>query len=423
MNRLIFKHLFFILTMVFPSLGFCQSGKMLITNSSGVSLQAEPVVLTRKTVESFVEIPTSNSKAMLVRVKGKDIPAQLDDLDRDGQWDELAFQLDIERNSSVEIRLKWIDTAEVPRFDRRVMAFLGVSDRQDGKFESRSFEVSPENWQAREQPPRYHLEGPVWENDKVGFRYFFDSRHRPEFFGKRTTRLILDSIGLSNTHFSQLQNWGMRVFDSDAGLGIGGLALVEKGEVFPIRKSEPVQFIQIANGPCRAMFDLVFENWKVNGNSYQLRQRISIWTGKYGYKNEIMLSGFTGPRTLAVGIGGPKVEAQPVYKSLSANWSGFFTHGRQSENGDVVGLGFLMETKGFDGFAETQRYQPLPKNDDSLSHSHFVQLKVRSGVPTEVYVFGAWEKTDLKFGNTRYFLDLLQEEADRKEVVLIFTEK
>ncbi|HRH36356.1 MAG TPA: DUF4861 family protein, partial [Catalimonadaceae bacterium] len=141
---------------------------MLITNNSGVSLLAEPVVLTRKTVESFVEIPTSNSKAMLVRVKGKDIPAQLDDLDRDGQWDELAFQLDIERNSSVEIRLKWIDTAEVPRFDRKVMAFLGVSDRQDGKFESRSFEICPENWQAREQPPRYHLEGPVWENDKVG---------------------------------------------------------------------------------------------------------------------------------------------------------------------------------------------------------------------------------------------------------------
>jgi hypothetical protein len=50
-------------------------------------------------------------------------------------------------------------------------------------------------------------------------------------------------------------------------------------------------------------------------------------------------------------------------------------------------------------------------------------MKVRSGVPTEVYVFGAWEKTDLKFGNTRYFLDLLQDEADRKEVVLKFTEK
>jgi hypothetical protein len=69
-------------------------------------------------------------------------------------------------------------------------------------------------------------------------------------------------------------------------------------------------------------------------------------------KNEIMLSGFTGPRTLAVGIGGPKVEAQPVYKSLSANWSGFFYPWQAKRKWRCSGPGFFDGNKGFDGFAE-----------------------------------------------------------------------
>lgn len=407
----------------FAVFSFGQTGKMQVTNSSGVSLQMEPITLNRKALEAFVEIPKAKNKTLLVRVNGNDLPSQLDDLDGDGEWDELAFQLDMERNSTLEIKFKWVEISEAPQYERRTLAFLGVSDRQDGKFEDRSFEICPESWQAREQPPRYHMEGPVWENDKVGFRYFFDPRNRPEIMGKTTSRLVLDSLGRANTNLNRIQTWGMRVFNSESGLGVGGLALIEKGEPFPIRKSDPVQFIRLANGPCRAVFDLIHENWNVNGNRYQLRQRISIWSGKYWYKNEILFSGFIGPRTLAIGIGGPKMEVQPIYKTLTKNWSGFFTHGMQSENSDGLGLGFLLATRNFDGYGETPRFDPIPKSDDSLSHSHFAQLKVKSGIPIEVYVFGAWEKTDVKFGNTRYFIDLLQEEADKKEVDLKFSEK
>lgn len=411
-------HLFFAI----PAL-YAQSGKMVITNESGVSMTAEPVTLSRSSVAEFVDIPSSESKWLSIRIKGKEIPSQLDDLDRDGQWDELAFQIDIERNSTLELKLKWVEKSEQPIFPKRVEAFLGVSDNQNGKFESRQMEICPENRVAREQPPRYHMEGPVWENEQVGFRYFLDPRNRPDVFGKRKPKLILDSIGLTNTHFGKPQPWGMQILNSEGSLGAGGVGLLEKGEVLPIRKSEPTQFVLLSDGPCRAMFDLIFENWDINGAKYQLRQRISIWAGKYWYKNELLLSGFTGTRTLVVGMGGEKIQNQAVYKSLSANFATIYCHDQLSENKDFLGLAILFPSKVFDGYGETPSYKPFPTGDDSLSNSQFVQLKAKSGQPIEVLVFAAWEKSDVKFSNTRYFLDIVQEEADKKEVVLKFASK
>lgn len=108
-------------------------------------MTAEPVTLSRSSVAEFVDIPSSESKWLSIRIKGKEIPSQLDDLDRDGQWDELAFQIDIERNSTLELKLKWVEKSEQPIFPKRVEAFLGVSDNQNGKFESRQMEICPEN--------------------------------------------------------------------------------------------------------------------------------------------------------------------------------------------------------------------------------------------------------------------------------------
>lgn len=420
MNRL-FAFTLFLLWIPFWS--GAQSGKMVITNSTGVTLTEEPVILSRLALAQFVDIPNSNGKFLLLRQNGKEIPSQLDDLDRDGQWDELAFQLTLERNSQVEIKLKWVEKEELPNFPRRVQAFLGVSEKRDGNYESRTMEFCPENLIPGEQPPRYHMDGPIWENDKVGFRYFLDPRNVADVFGKTTATLKLDSIGLSNTHFTRKQAWGMRILDAESGLGIGGLALVEKNVPNPIRKTEPTQYFLLANGPCRAVFDLISENWEVNGTKYQLRQKISIWAGKYGYQNEILLSGYVGIKTLAVGLGGPKIMEQATYKTLNPLFSTLFLHGPQSENKDMLGLGIMFSGKAYDGYGETEKYDHVPQSLDSLHNSHFVQLKVKSGQPVTVYVFAGWEKSEPKFSNARYFLDSIQEEADRKEVVLKFSNK
>lgn len=402
---------------------WAQSGKLVVTNATGVTLKEEPVILPRASVSQFVDIPDSKSKILILRQNGKDIPSQLDDLDGDGNWDELAFQINLERNSKEEIKLKWVEKSEAPSFPRRVHCYLGVAENQDGKFESRNMEICPENRIPGEQPPRYHMEGPVWENEKVGFRYFLDQRNSIDVFGKNLPRLLLDSVGFSNTRFNLMQSWGMRIWNAEGSLGFGGIALMDKGLPQPIRKTDPVMFTKLADGPCRAMFDLTFENWRVNGQTYQLRQRISIWAGKYAYQNEILLSGFTGIKSLAVGLGGPEISETATYKTLTNNYQCTFIHGKQSLNKDFLGAGLLFSGRTYDGIGETERLPFIPHSLDTLSHTHFAQLKIKSGQPLSVTLFCGWEKSEAKFSSARYFLDYIQEDADSREVVLKFSDR
>lgn len=400
---------------------FGQSGKLVITNNSGVSRTEDPVVISRQEMSELIDIPNSGKKLAL-SIKGKPIPAQLDDLNQDGKWDELAFQLDIDRNSKVEIKMKWVDPEDEPVFPKRVQLWFGVSENRDGKYQSVTRETRPDVWTPGMQPPRYQMEGPSWENEKVGFRQYFDSRNQKDVFGKTKPGLVLDSVDRFYKDFHKPGPWGMDVLNTESSMGAGGFAMMDKGIPAPLVNTEYVRYQQIAYGPARVMFDVVYEGWDVKGSKYNVRERVSIWAGKYWYKNEMVFTGFTGEKEIAVGISASRKEVQPIYKTNNRAFTSLCSHDRQSENDDMLGMGLLFSTKIFGGYGETPRFDPLPKRD-SLSHSIYATLKIRSGQPIEYQFFACWEKSELKFGNAKYFTDTIQDEADRNEYPLLIGNK
>ena len=404
-----------------PFSGFGQSGRLVVSNNSGVSRMGEPIVVSRQALADFVDIPSGN-KRLTLSLKGNPIPAQLDDLNQDGLWDELAFQINIERNSTAEIKLKWVDPEDVPVFPKKVQAWFGVSENQDGKFANAQRETRPDKWTAGMQPPRYQMEGPAWENDKVGFRQYFDWRNQKDVFGKKVANMVLDSVDAAYKDFHHISRWGMDVLETGSTLGAGSIAIMNKGEPVALHQTEYTHYQQIANGPARAMFDITYEGWNVAGQKLNVRERISIWAGKYWFKNEVTVSGFNGDRELAVGITNLKNPAQPVYKTNNLSVMSLCTHARQSEAGDMLGLGLLFHPKVFTGYGETPRYEVLPKMD-SLSHTFYATLRIRGGQPVEYLFFAAWEQSDPKFGNAKYFADIVQEEADSREYPLTIGKK
>jgi hypothetical protein len=88
----------------------------------------------------------------------------------------------------------------------------------------------------------------------------------------------------------------------------------------------------------------------------------------------------------------------------------------------MLGIGLLFSNAVFNGYGEAPRL-PVNPGLDTLSDSYFAKLKIRGGQPVEYLTFAAWEKTDPKFANSRYFLDVIQEEADRKANPLIISKK
>ncbi len=400
---------------------FSQSGKCVIHNNSGVSRKEDPITISRETLGSFVSIPDGD-KFLIVSENGKEIPSQLDDINGDGKWDELAFELDIERNSKKEIRFKWVDSEKAPNYPKRTQSWFGLSENRDGKFKPVTSENRPESWTPQQQPPRYQMEGPGWENDKVAFRNYFDSRNGIDIFGKTTSKMVLDSVDGSYRDYHKMCPWGMDILKVGASLGAGGFALIDLGRPVPMQQTASASFRQIANGPVRSMIELSYEGWNVGGQTCNVRQRISIWAGKYWYKNEVVINGFSGEKELAVGIVNIKNPNPAMYLTNNPAFNSLCTHGKQSENADMLGMGLLFSSKVFNGYGEAPRIEPFPKAD-TVSHTYYAKLKIRSGQPVEYQFFAGWEKSEVKFANAKYFTDLVQEEADRKEFPLLIQAK
>jgi len=408
--------------LLIPSLSvFAQSGKFTITNSSGVSPKEDPIVISRQDLSGYIEIPTSN-KALVLSIAGKEIASQLDDLNGDGAWDELVFEVDIERNSKLDVKLKWVDAEKAPAFTKRTQSWFGVSENRDGKFKPVTTENRPDWWTPQQNPPRYQMEGPGWENDKVGFRNYFDARNAMDIFGKVTSKMAMDSVDGSYQDYHKMCSWGMDILKVGSSLGAGAFAIIEKGAPFPMQQTNVSSFRQLANGPIRSMIELTYEGWNVGGNLYNVKQRVSIWAGKYWYKNEVTVAGFTGDKEIAVGIVNLKNPGQPIYANNNLAYTSLASHGKQSENEDILGMGLLFSSKYFAGYGEAPRIMPFPKKD-TVTHTWYAKLKIRSGQPVEYQFFACWEKSETKFANTKYFTDVIQEEADRKEFPLLIGKK
>src|SRR5699024_9483422 len=115
----------------------------------------------------------------------EEVPFQLDYLDGDGQWDELALIYSLAANSSSSLFIK--ERTDTSSFKDRAQVWFAKRDSASGIDNELGFEVRPEWYQRIMSPPFYYqFEGPGWENDKIGFRLYFDERNGIDIWGKQT---------------------------------------------------------------------------------------------------------------------------------------------------------------------------------------------------------------------------------------------
>ena len=146
------------------------------------------------------------------------------------------------------------------------------------------------------------MEGPCWENDKAVFRNFFDARNTNEVFGKLTNQIIVDTLGQSGSDFHSLGPSVMNILHAGPSMGLGGIALIHNGLPIPLRSTTSAFYREVSVGPVRSVIELIYEGWQVENQNLNVKERISIWAGKYWFKTEVVITGFTGDKEIAVGI-------------------------------------------------------------------------------------------------------------------------
>ena len=406
------KYVLFVVALLAIQNIVAQNGFFKIKNSTRDTRNQELIVLSRKQIEKkmgklnkghFVNV-TSNNKPIVV---------QFDDLNTDGVWDELCFQKTLGPKEKVIIELSLENTKPkahtVNTRARHRRKNIDNSFGEDLKKDSIPAGQKGADFSKVKLPP-FLTEGPAWENDKVGFRIYFDIRNAKDIWGKITSDLVLDKVGIDpNDNYHEKSAWGMDILKVGTSLGAGGLAIKfdhQKKDTIVRLGGEGmggVVYEKIADGPVRSIIRLQYPSWTI-GRDYppvSLVEEISIWGGQYYYQSQITINHAPKGASLIVGLVNLKSKELNQRKDKGARY--IYTFSRQSENNDNLGLAILLP-KGECYFVGT-----TANANTDVQNTHYVAFPIKSNETKAFRFLAGWEKSSIEFAQEQGFKDYVSD--------------
>lgn len=381
--------------------------RITLTNPDELALVDKGIRIARS------EIPGAPDKNVFpLLTSGNDtIPAQLDDLNGDGEWDELFFVANLESLGTLTLELSWTKTALT--FPPRTSVRFGKRDGPDLPVKPLTADtLLPQDIHARLGYQPYQTDGPSWENDKVGFRHYFDGRNSKDLFGKTTAAMMPESVGIGadggvEDNYHTMADWGRDILSVGNSVGIGGINLMIGDSLSRIGSAagdtvtnvERSTFNIVKEGPVRSILDFNYFNWTPLDRTYQVHERVSIWPGMYAFQNTVSVAGLQGDESLLVGLVNSNTRNSLKEITVVDKYVVLLTHDQQTYDREWwLGLALILPE---DVYIESGE---APKSG-IFSNSYYGKLKVEEQVPITYYAVGCWELSDEGFRDPIYFED------------------
>lgn len=406
-----------VITIAFQS---CQTSEkentgitFLLSNPSTIELVDKGVKIAR------TEIDFDSSKAVYPLIKtasGEIIPSQLDDIDGDGEWDEIFLVWNFAPNEEIEISLAWVEEAR--EYEKRTAVRFGKRDAIDQAVTSKKGDVLLADELPRSigyQP--YQTDGPSWENDKVGFRHYFDGRNSKDLFGKKTSAMSPKDVGVNSKgevedNYHTMEDWGRDILAVGNSVGLGGFTLLKDDKparlgvlvTDSVNNIEKSTFKILSEGSVRSIIHFEYNNWDAFDRKYpKVEEKVSIVPGMYGFKNEVKFDGLQGDEHIAIGL--VNIHNDKGIKQIDdfEDWVVLMTHDAQGyEKEWIIGMALILPKAQFIEMIEAPQ-------EGNVTDSYLAKMKTVNNEPIEYYAIGAWELSDEGFREAAYFEQYLRD--------------
>ncbi|PTN09221.1 uncharacterized protein DUF4861 [Mangrovibacterium marinum] len=407
--------------------GSCAKEKQLVVeNPIDRSRTDELLVLDRQQIDSSFPAPEAGMLPLVLN--GNDtLASQVDDLDGDGTWDELAFLVNFQPNEKLTLQLAYVPADAYPRFEKRTNMRLGI-EQEDGTYKEVDYYRAP----SASEPFKIIAQGESvsWENDKMGFRTYFDCRNVKDLFGKLKPGLIIDKIHTpAMGSYHQLADWGMDVLHCGNSLGSGGLAMLENDSLYRLGSTETYEYQKITEGPVRSVCELKYGGWKVADQNLAAVERISVFPGKYWFQSDVTVSGFEGQKQLVTGIVTSYLTTEPEHFKANADYDAIATLDQQSENKDELGMAVVLKADEVTTVARStdvnyfDQYPTVPEKGFSnvISETYYVAQKISNDNPARHYFAAVWGLENPEWKEMANFKAYLSSEAEKWSNPIVVT--
>lgn len=334
----------------------------------------------------------------------KNLPFQLIDEDKNGMPEMILVSTDLKPGEEKTVRVDFSKNQSNANFQKRTQA--EISHRTGGDWKERKY-VGGDSWQNVTDftaPPEHtdhsyfiRYEGPGWESDKVGYRFYLDWRNAVDIFGKKTSEPVLQKVGLDGfDSYHEPADWGMDILKVGKSLGIGAIGFWENNKATRIEKTSNLKCEILQNGNLQSKIRTTYSDWEINDIKTTLTSDLTIKAGSRLTRQNISLTETLS--NLCTGI--VKHDAAVFLSQMpndNSSWGYIATYGKQSLADDNLGMAIFFQKENFMEITEDE-------------HSHIVVLKP-SDNHLEYYFAAAWEQEPEGIKNQKSFENYLENQT------------
>lgn len=305
------------------------------------------------------------------------------------------------RSSNVFLLLKG-NTDEYPK-----RTYAELAHKIGGQFNGNTYEggfswVKPNYMKVpgtfRDHAYYIKYEGPGWESDKVGYRFYLDQRNAIDVFGKKTPGIVLPGTGIDGyDSYHNMSDWGMDNMKVGKALGIGSIAFWDGQKAVRVENRDSAVCFIPTDGKIRSQVNTTYYGWDVGGNKFNLKSLISIDAGSRASHMELQADKYVSNLTTGIIKNNDTELLKSDYNT--GDWAYIATFGKQSLNNDNMGLAVFYKKK-----------QLKMLTEDDLNH--LVVLTPENGY-VEYYFMATWELEWQPVNNITDFMNALDEELIR----------
>ena len=227
-------------------------------NPSGIDRTDQPVLIS---LNDYGEVTRA-----IVTCDGKEIPCQLDDLDRDDTFDELCFLADLKGKEHKEYQIELLSDSQLQPAQYPARVFTEMLVRNDKVKEKNKHNNFIEAITARGDCANsyniQHHHGVDFESELNGVRIYFDKRQTLDLYGKFQKRLELEATQFYTSKEQKAEGYGDDVLWVGNTFGLGAFRGWDGSQPTMIDPVKSRTQRIVSYGPLRTIVEVEDRGWQ-----------------------------------------------------------------------------------------------------------------------------------------------------------------
>lgn len=309
-----------------------------------------------------------------VKAGTTEVASQLDDLDKDGCYDELAFVADLQAKEEKTFTIELHATEQGHQYKARTFAEIVLRNQKIKEKNKHDIYLDEIFLTPETKQPFYvlHHHGLAMESELIALRFYFDNRQTPDLYGKFKAGLELHDTQFYPSKEQLAAGYGDDILWVGNTFGFGAFRGWNGKEPTMLSDVRSRGQRIIATGPVRTICDLVDRGWKPEGSSarFGATVRHTLWAGHRDIQVDVLfdrdLSAQAETRDLKFSTGMINVKDSKEIaddKGLRGLWGTDWPVAPKDSAGhkrETVGMGVFVP--------DAYRVEAVPANKDNYGY-------------------------------------------------------